>query len=147
MVRLDKYGMPIRKETASASDRRPSPPPLRRRSRSPDRRRNDRGDDYRRRDDGDRRRSYDDRGSRREDDRRGGRRDEREKERERGPTTHTDRGELAVKLPEVPAGMPAPAAKPVAASGGLRMIEVIANDRLGGKGASIALLCRLRSRN
>ena len=57
---------------------------------------------------------------------------------ERGPTTHSSRGELVKPLPSVPAGMPAPPTAGSAPVGAMRMIEVVANDRLGGKGAAFA---------
>ena len=152
MVKFDRDGLPIRAAKPSDRDRARSrsppgrrdrsPPRGRDRSRSPPRRRNEDDGPRRRYDDDDRRsgpssrfdgsRGRDDAGpSRARDEGRssggGQRRDE-----ERRPAAPEVR--YAEARPVVPAGMPAPASAMGGGARVTRMIEVIANDRLGGKG-------------
>lgn len=166
MVKFDRDGLPIRAAKPSDRERSRSPPRRRDRDRSPPRGR-DRSPPRRRTDDADgraetSRRSDDDgRGGhsrRNDDDGRAGpsrRYDEPRGRDDAGSGRSRDEGRFASARreddsrppapevryaearPVVPAGMPAPASAMGGGARVTRMIEVIANDRLGGKGPSL----------
>ena len=160
MVRFDRDGLPIRAAKPSDRDRSRSPPSRRDRSpprgrdrsRSPPRRRTE--DDDRRsgpsrryeeprgRDDSGPSRSRDEGRStgagRRPDEGRASGSGLRRDEVQRAPAPEV---RYAEARPVVPAGMPAPASATGGGARVTRMIEVIANDRLGGKGRCRHIAC------